>query len=245
MDGRVEQKLTLEDLVVLNRSAVLARLLSGVAHEVNNALQVIGGSVELLEKDPTLPPSAAVKLTRIHKQQARAAAVIGSLLTFAREGADGRGSIDLREVVSQAVALRTYAAGRAGIRINMSPPADEALSVHGNRRELQQAVLNLIANAEQALAGVPGAQIDVRLETLAGCVVLRVEDNGPGVPPDLAERIFEPFFTTRRGHDASGLGLAVVRSIAERSEGTISFEPRRPGAAFVLRLPAASRVEHR
>ncbi len=238
MDDSFEGRVALENLVALNRSAVLARLLSGVAHEVNNALQVIGGSVELLANDPGLPPSAAVRLARIQKQQARAAAVISGFLAFAREGTEGRGLVNIRDVVSQAVALRTYAAGRAGIRINVSAPAHETFIVHGNRMELQQALLNLIANAEQALAGVSGAQIDLELETQDGRVVVRVADNGPGIPPDLTERIFEPFFTTQPGRDAAGLGLAIVRAIAERSGGTVTFEPRSPGAILVLQLPA-------
>lgn len=234
----MEKPWTAEDLLVLNRWATIARLLSGVAHDVNNALQVIGGSVELLQ-DLDLPEAAVTRLGRIRTQHTRAAVVIQNLLAFAREEPDVIGALNLRELISRAVSLRAFAIGRAGLRIAVNAPQVDSCGSRGNRMLLQQAVLNLITNAEQALKGTVDGAITVELCQEGGWVTVRVCDNGPGVPDDLRERVFEPFFTTKSSREASGLGLAVARGIAEQSGGTLSIERPALGASFALRLPLA------
>jgi two-component system sensor histidine kinase HupT/HoxJ len=112
--------------------------------------------------------------------------------------------------------------------------------VTGNEAMLQLAVLNLIVNAEQALAGRQGGAIRVDLEEAPGQLILRVSDNGPGVGAGAGEELFGSFFTTRSREEASGLGLTVARLVAEQYEGTLTFEPRDSGAGFVMRLPSAS-----
>ena len=236
MTRPMSNTLTPDDLVTLNRAATIARLLSGVAHDVNNALQVIGGSVELLE-DLSLPPVAVTRIGRIRSQHERAATVVHNLLAFARERTEGTTRINVNEMVTRTISLRAFAISRAGIAITVDAPPGRALSTQGNPMELQQALLNLLANAEQALAGVAGAAIAVQLTEEDGSVLIRVSDNGPGVPAELRAEVFEPFFTTRSRSDASGLGLAVARAIAERSGGKLDLEESASGASFVMRLP--------
>lgn len=231
-------ELSPDDFVVLNRSATVARLLAGAAHELNNALQVIGGSVELLD-DATLPEQARIRIGRIRAQHDRAATVVHNLVSFARERTEGVARVGLRELLTRAVGLRAYAAGRAGLQLALTLPEGSALTVQGNAMELQQAVLNLIANAEQALAGTTGGSIRVVLAEEAGGLALRVIDNGPGVPEALRARIFEPFFTTGPRSESAGLGLAAAARIAARAGGSLTLEPEGPGASFVLRLPVA------
>jgi len=227
-----------DDIVVLNRAATIARLLSGVAHEVNNALQVISGSVELLE-DVALPEQARVRIGRIRTQHDRAAMVVQNLVAFSRERPEGTARVSLRDLLTRAVGLRAYAAGRAGLQLDLAMPEGRPLLVMGNLMELQQAVLNLIANAEQALAGSAGGVIRVGVTEEAGGLAVRISDNGPGVPEALRERVFEPLFTTRPRTEAVGLGLAAASRIAARAGGTLSLEPAAQGASFVLWLPAA------
>jgi len=228
-----------EDLITLNRYATVARLVSGVFHELNNALQVIGGTTELLQDTPGIADGVAKGLQRIHSQSARAGTAISEVMTFARQKADVRGRVNMRDLASRAVALRSYAIGRARLSITFDPPKDGKVSVDGSATLLQQAVLNLIVNAEQALAGWPGGAIRVEMDLPDGFVVLRVSDNGAGVDPAVADRLFEPFVTTRARDESSGLGLAVARQIAEQHRGTLTLEARTAGASFVLRLPAA------
>ena len=140
------------DLLTLNRAATVARLLAGVAHEVNNALQVIGGTTELMQTTPGLPASVAEGLQRIAVQNTRAAAAIQEVMLFARQK-DAPGRTNLREIATRSVALRSFAIGRARLTIALDAPTTGRVVVNGNPALLQLAVLNLIVNSEQALAG--------------------------------------------------------------------------------------------
>ena len=226
------------DLLTLNRAATVARLLSGVAHEVNNALQVIGGTTELLQAVPGLPASVVDGLQRIAAQNTRAAAAIQEVMTFARHKADGPVRTNLREIAARSVAMRSFAIARARLTIVLDAPATSRFPVTGNAGLLQLALLNLIVNAEQALAGQKGGAIRVALEASAGYVVLRVSDNGPGVDRVAVNDVFTPFFTTRSRDEASGLGLSVARLVVEQCGGTLVLEDLSPGATFAMRLPA-------
>jgi signal transduction histidine kinase len=227
------------DLLTLNRAATVARLLAGVAHEVNNALQVIGGTTELLQTTPGLPPSIADGLQRIAVQNARAATAIQEVMIFARQKMEGAARTNLREIATRSVALRGFAIGRARLSITVDAPATGRFYVNGNAALLQLALLNLIVNAEQALAGRPGGAIRVELEESPGYVVLRVSDNGPGIEGAAMDEVFDSFFTTRSRDEASGLGLAVARLAAEQCGGTLTLKAQDAGACFEMRLPAA------
>ena len=229
-----------DDLITLNRSATVARLLAGVVHEVNNALQVISGTTELLQDSPGLSEPVVKGLQRIHAQNTRAASAMAEVMAFSRQKSDARGLVNTRDVVTRSIALRSYAIGRARLTIAQHVPPESRFSVDGSAPLLQQALLNLIVNAEQALAGRPGGAITVDVERQDGWVLLRVSDDGPGVDPAVATRMFEPFVTTRSRDEASGLGLTVARAIAEIHAGSLTHEPCAQGAAFVLKLPAAN-----
>ena len=103
---------------------------------------------------------------------------------------------------------------------------DAQLHVEGSALLLHQALLNLIVNAEQALAGRPGGAIAVDVERQSGWVQVSVSDNGPGVAPEIVATMFDPFVTTRSRDEASGIGLTVAREIAERHGGTLTHESR-------------------
>jgi signal transduction histidine kinase len=217
----------------------VARLLAGVAHEVNNALQVIGGTTELLQAIPELPPVVVEGLQRIAEQNARAAAALQQVIVFARQNLEVPGRTNLREIASRAVSLRSFAIARARLSITIDAPSTGQFLVNGNEGLLLLAVLNLIVNAEQALAGQPGGAIRLELEESAGYVSLSVSDNGPGVGETPAEDLFESFVTTRPREAASGLGLWVARWAAEKSGGTLSMKDQEHGACFEMRLPAS------
>jgi len=227
------------DLVTLNRAATVARLLAGVAHEVNNALQVIGGTTELLQTTPGLPASVVDGLQRIAVQNTRAATALQEVMLFARHRTDVTSRTNLREIARSSVALRSFAIGRARLSIVLDAPSTGRFLVNSNGSLLQLALLNLIVNAEQALAGRPGGTIRVELEESGPSVVLRVLDNGPGVDRAAADGLFESFVTTRSREEASGLGLAVARLVAEQYGGTLTLKDQDTGACFEMRLPAA------
>ncbi len=226
-----------EVLLALNRSATTARLLSGVVHELNNVLQVISGTVELLEVRADLPPTARPALERVRNQSARAAATLSDVLQFTRASLDERTRVNLLEVAQHSVNLRMFAVRRAGLHITITSAGDSFLVV-GNRGMLQQAILNIIANAEQALAPQKKGAIQVHLDVDAASVTLRVSDEGPGIPMTPPEMAFEPFVTTREPWEGSGLGLWAARQIAAAHEGSLQIEDG-ARSAFVLRLKRA------
>ena len=223
-----------EVLLALNRSATTARLLSGVVHELNNVLQVISGTVELLEVRADMPPTARPALERVRNQSARAAATLSDVLQFTRAGLDEMMPVNLREVAQHSVNLRLFAVRRAGLQITLTADGNSFM-VMGNRGMLQQALLNIIANAEQALAPQKKGTILVQLTADAGTVTVRVSDDGPGIPMTPPEAAFEPFVTTREPWEGSGLGLWAARQIAAAHGGTLEIEEG-AGSVFALRL---------
>jgi signal transduction histidine kinase len=230
-----------EDLVTLNRAATVARLVSGVFHDLNNHLLVIGGTAELVAETPGMPETAIKGLARIQSANARATGAISEAMRFVRQKSDGVAApVNMRELVNHALALRAYALSKARLTSSFDAATEGRTSVNGSAILLEQAVLNLIINAEQALAGQTGGAIRIQMDLPDGWVRLRVSDNGPGIDPAIADRLFEPFSTTRSRDEASGLGLAVCREIAEQHGGTLVLEPSTVGATFTLRLPSSA-----
>jgi|SRR5687767_1315520 signal transduction histidine kinase len=229
-----------EHHLTLNRLSTIARLVAGAAHEVNNALQVIGGSAELLQNRTDLPEPVQKTLSRIRDQAARAASAMTGVVALSRAQPEG-GSylVDMCDVASKAVDLRRYSIGRADLHVQLDLPSMPQL-VNGRRVHLLQAALNMIQNAEQVLAPRRAGLIRVQVVDDAGHIVLRVADDGPGVPVADAERIFLPFVTSSPRPESTGLGLSVAREIAVAHGGSLDLEGVPTGASFRLRVPKAS-----
>lgn len=163
--------------------------------------------------------------------------LVSDMLGFARGAAASNAPVALADIAA-AVTNSTPALVRPGQQLNLAPTPESAV-VCGSREALVGAVLNLVTNALQA-AG-QNAIVDVESRLDGQMAEIRVTDNGPGVPAALRPRIFEPFFTSRP--DGTGLGLAVVRSVAEAHGGDVRLDSRDGGGAcFVLRLPLAAGV---
>jgi len=237
-DATSQVTLDASQLAQINRLATIARFVAGLAHELNNSLQVMGGLVELLADRTDVPPDAAVRIQKIGGQADRASGVIRQVLTFVRDTGWDSGAVDLGGVVDRALALRRYQLGRAGIAVTWDRQPQEYYRVAGQDRALEQVVLNLLVNAEEALEGQAERRVSLTLVRAAGRVQLAVSDTGPGVPPELRETIFEPFFTTRSSSSrAVGLGLTVGAAIAAAHGGHLALGGPGPGATFVLDLP--------
>jgi signal transduction histidine kinase len=228
-----------EHHLTLNRLATIARLVAGAAHEVNNALQVIGGSAELLQNRTDLPEPVQKTLTRIRDQAARAASAMTGVVALSRTQPDARTSlVDMCAIASRAVELRRYSIGRADLKVQLTvPPAPQLVT--GHPLHLLQALLNMIQNAEEALAPRRSGCIRVELLGDDDIVTVRVSDDGPGVPGADAERIFQPFVTSQPRPESTGLGLPVAREIAMAHRGSLELEPAESGASFRLQLPKA------
>ncbi len=164
-----------------------------------------------------------------------------ALLDFARENAEERQIVKIEDVVRSTVELVRRTNAHKGVELVDSYDAADALVV-ASANQLKQIVLNLIANARQAMP--LGGTVHVEVTRLGTHALVTVADDGPGIDPALLSRIFEPFFTTKRGLGGTGLGLSVSLGIAEAHGGTIiaTSEPG-AGARFVVRLPLTEGAE--
>jgi signal transduction histidine kinase len=214
------------DTIAQNRLVTVARVLSATVHDVNNALQIIGGSAELLENQPALTESGRRATARIRAQAARAAELLDELSALARSGGEGEARVSLRDVARKAVGFRALMLRRAGLTLAFEADQAPSAVVPGRGGELLQAVTNLLLDAECALQGQSGGAITVQLTEEGGSAVLRIEDNGAdvgagGVGDVPMERLVPELIA--RGH---GGELTVTRSSL--------------GNSRVLRLPLAT-----
>jgi PAS domain S-box-containing protein len=236
-----EERRLREQLIYSERLSAVGQLVAGVAHELNNPLQGVMGQVELLIGTEDRP-ATRVELQQIRHSGERAAKIVRNLLTFARHSALERSVADLNEIVRSTVALRANDLRAAGIAVEEDYAAELPLIIV-NREEIQQAVLNLLLNAEQSLRAArrPGTvRVRTALAEEPGSVVFEIADDGGGVPQEVASRIFEPFFTTKVSGEGTGLGLSVSLGIAAAHGGSLMLLPSERGARFALTLPMAS-----
>jgi PAS domain S-box-containing protein len=233
----ITEELKLRDqLVHSERLSAIGELVAGVAHEINNPLQTIVGSVELMMEDR---PQPAVRrdLEVVRREAARAGQIVRNLLSFVRRGAPDRVAADLNDIIRATVELRGYHLQQRDITL-VTALHDGPVPVLVNREEIQQVVLNLILNAEQAmLASGRGSRITVRSVSSDRHQYVGVEDDGPGIGAELRGRIFEPFFTTKDVGEGTGLGLSISHGIASAHGGSLDLCPGAGGACFRLTLP--------
>lgn len=225
-----------EQLVHSERLSAIGELVAGVAHEINNPLQTIVGSVELMiEQDPHAIDRQDLEIVR--REAGRAGQIVRNLLSFVRRITTDRANTDLNDVVRTMAELRRYHLRQRSIAVDLElAPAGVPALV--NRDEIQQVVLNLLLNAEQAiLSAASHGRITIRTYATARERVVEVEDSGPGISAELGGRIFEPFFTTKDVGQGTGLGLSISHGIAMSHGGTLDLVPSSGGACFRLALP--------
>jgi len=222
------------------RFAAAGELLAGVAHEVNNPLMAIAAHAENRLADPAFEGEQRSEMTQILRQARRATKLLRGLLRFVRATEREVTNVNLNDVVRGALDLVSYRFGvdeiTVGGRLDASLPP-----VQGDVIKLEQVVVNLLANAIDALRAVtPPRNLTVDTWVQDAQVSVAVGDNGKGVAPEIAPRLFRPFATTK-GHRGTGLGLYVSRQIAREAGGDLALtSPPGFGARFVLSLPVAS-----
>jgi nitrogen-specific signal transduction histidine kinase len=216
---------TTDDLIALSRAVTTARLLSSVVHEINNALLVISGSVELLESRRDLSEPVARAIERIGRQTGRTAAAIAQVTAFTQATPGARTPMDLVQIAETGVEMRRFAVGRAGLSIEFVSES-VPLRVQGNRQELLQMTLNMIICAEHALTAAAAKdretprQILVKVAKEVRSALLQVTYT---VPPSGVEMLFEPFAAGRSAGDTSGLSLCAARAIAVTHHGSLQL----------------------
>jgi signal transduction histidine kinase len=218
--------------------ASLGQLAAGVAHEINNPLAAIQTAAELLNDDG-IGVDDPEPLQIIRSEARRVGQIVRRMLDFVRPTDVSVTAVDLAELVSATVRLR--AGDQAAARIRTVVRLDGLPPVAADRGQLQQVVLNLVVNAEHALAKTAAERmIEVSGDVVGTDVVVRFRDTGSGIAPEHLGRVFDPFFTTKPPGVGTGLGLSVSYGIVRELGGTIGVESvPGTGTTFVVRLPAS------
>lgn len=235
-------------LLQAEKMAALGQLVSGIAHELNNPLTAIMGYAQLL-LGHGLNTGQLSEAKKVYQQAERARRIVKNLLYFARENKPERTRVDVNEIIERTLALRSYELKVKNIVVELQ--LDRQLpQTMADPYQLQQVVLNLLINAEQALLEDRGqgrvlirtsASAPLPAQGGAGRILIEVSDDGPGIPPAIGSRIFDPFFTTKPPGVGTGLGLSIVYGIVQQHGGEVTFETQSgEGAKFLVELPVVA-----
>jgi two-component system NtrC family sensor kinase len=222
------------------KMATIGRLVSGVAHEVNNPLAAILGFTDLLLENPEVPVSAREDLQIILRETQRTKDIVQDLLSFARQRPVQRELVQVNSVLRQTIKLRSYDFASHGVEV--VEDFEEALAAAlGDSQQLQQVFLNILNNAYDAVqeAGHRGC-IRIHTRRQAEMIEVAISDNGTGITDP--QRIFDPFYTTKQVGKGTGLGLSICYGIVRAHGGEIQCWSNEAGAGstFVVRIPVAT-----
>src|SRR2546425_5690468 len=224
--------------VHLEKMAAIGRLVSGVAHELNNPLAGILGYAQLVSRCELEPPARRM-IEVILSQAERAGKIVRSFLSLAAKTEPKRTAFDLNETIRNVVRLREYQAHVENIVVTADFSKDLPYA-WGDPHQLEQVVLNLVVNAEDAIADSQQRPGSVHLKTFVqnGRIHLTVTDNGSGIHARDMARIFDPFFTTKDRQRGLGLGLSICSEIVEEHGGELyAWSTYGSGSTFTLELP--------
>jgi len=212
----------------------LGELSASVAHEINNALTLLQGWLDLIHGEVADEEHRRTLQLLLGETQ-RIGRLTSNLLQVARGSAEARTPLDVAGLVNEVIGLVDYEMKNANIEIERRLSSDLPL-VAGSSGLLKQAMLNLLVNARQAMPR--GGKVVIGVERGPdGRVTLTVQDTGGGMPAEIRGRVFSPFFTTKE--NGTGLGLPVTRKIVEEHGGSLDLESETDvGTRFTLRLPA-------
>jgi len=249
--GRVEiyrdltaQRVFQSKLLQTEKLAEVGQMVTGIAHELSNPLTSILGYAQrlLLRRDPAGDSHEA---RQIFQEAERASAILRQLLLSARDSRPERHRVALNQVVSRTLELQRFNTKAGNIRVQLD--LDPVLPfVQGDAGQLQQVLMNLIANARHAIEEQgKGGTIRVKTRRVAEKrVLLEVSDDGPGIPQPIQARIFDPFFTTKPAGVGTGLGLSIVLGIVREHGGKLHLTSNLgQGTVFSIELPAMGAVE--
>ena len=223
------------------RSAVIGRFASGIAHEIKNPLNYINLTLDhlrtsLAPSDPERRAKVEHLTTQLKAEVARINMRIKSFLNFARPAQLELVPLALADEVRDALRVVEEQAAESNIEISYSPPDAEALTVDGDREALRSVFTNLLINGLQAMEGREGGRLSVTLSSEGERVSVKISDTGRGITPEDVVKIFEPYFSTKE--TGTGLGLPIVKKAVEDHGGSIGVESTEgEGTTFTVTLP--------
>jgi two-component system NtrC family sensor kinase len=217
----------------------LGELVAGVAHEINNPLTGISAFAQMLLEDE-LTEDQRESVQVIKQEVDRAKHIITDLLLFSRATGRGTGPVRINDLLAQTIRLRAYPLRNVGVEVQFDlDPSNPAVTA--DAQQLQQVMLNVVSNAEQAMHGRATRVLRLRTRVEDAVVRIAAQDTGNGMAAEVRRRLFEPFFTTRPEGHATGLGMSVSYGIIQAHGGTIDVDSEpEVGTTITIALPAVS-----
>jgi signal transduction histidine kinase len=227
-----------DQLYHADKLASIGLLVSGVAHEINNPLTGTIAYTELLRMK-VQDEDVLKELKKILDSAERCKKIVDNLLTFSRQHMPSKNIETINSLMDRAIDLRSYWLRSNNIQVERH--YDDSSSVFVDGQQIQQVILNILMNAEQAITGVRMRHgkivFTTRYDTSRKVVQITIENNGPAIPNNALPRIFDPFFTTKPVGVGTGLGLSIAHGIISEHGGSIAAVNTDKGVVFSIELP--------
>jgi two-component system NtrC family sensor kinase len=229
-----------QQLQLAGRLAAVGELAAGVAHELNNPLAAVQAFAQYLAEREGLDEDAKKDVGTIYREAQRASRITGNLLSFARRHIPEKSLISINEVLERSLELHAYRMKVSGIEVvmDLEPGIPQTMA---DFHQMQQVFVNLVTNAEQAIATARGhGRLEATTRMSGTTIQITFADDGPGIPEDHLKSVFNPFFTTKGVGEGTGLGLSICHGIVTEHGGSIRVDSQPgQGAAFTIELPVA------
>jgi signal transduction histidine kinase len=233
--SEIERQESLERLVDSERFAAVGKLVSGIAHEINNPLSGIEGALYHIRQEAREQSGEYVKAAELGVE--RIGKIVGQLLDLSRADELHIDPVDSQEFFDELSLFAKMAIKNKNCRL-VSEDSFPRGVIMIDRDRIHQTVLNLVLNAADAVSAQNNSSVRLEAFMYENGYGVRVVDNGPGVSKDLQQQIFQPFFTTKEAGKGTGMGLAIARTIVEKHNGRIEcYSAPNQGSIFTLWLP--------
>jgi len=239
IDNITAELKTQEELIQSAKLVSIGEMAASIAHEINNPITGIIGYSELLNLHKEVLPQKVTEIaTKLQKESYRVKNIIENLLKFSRrQQLMDMAFVDVAQSIKEVVFLisNTFEENNINFELQME---EQLPLVYCNSGLLQQAVLNLLQNAFDAITtSQKGSKISLNVYIADDNLFIEIADDGPGIPPEVKDKIFEPFFTTKIKGKGTGLGLSLIHRIVQIHSGSINFETSSDGTKFTITLP--------
>ena len=230
-----EFKRLLDQTIQSEKLVEIGRLTAGIAHEITNPLAMVAYATELLKREEPLSSFQEEMLEKIEMEVERLKTLTGGLLSFSSNRVVQNRLVNLNDLITDVLKLLRFELQRNAIQLDTEFSEIPVISADPNK--LKQVIINLVMNAAHAMQGQGRIVLRTSLGK-AGMLELSVEDDGPGIAPELQEQIFTPFFTTKPEGEGTGLGLYICQNIINGHGGSMTLESQQGiGTKFLIRLP--------
>jgi two-component system NtrC family sensor kinase len=242
LNHMIHQLVVRQDMLIRShRLQAVGTLTAGVAHELNNPINNITLTAEMLKEDyKQLNDGERIEMIQdLIDQGERSQKIVRNLLDFARESGIKAEHLNVRELLDDTVRVAMNQIRLAKVKVLLDAPSNLPLT-YGDRQQLRQVFLNLVLNAIDAMPKGGTLKLSANRSSKGDYLEVRFEDTGMGIPAHILPKIFDPFFTTKPGNTGTGLGLSVSLGIIRRHGGDIRVATEEgKGTAFTLLMPSA------